>query len=245
MNRAYQAILTIILLAALVGLLDAKFHFARMITRNNALSQRELATQFLGHYLADKFPGKKVVVLANPFTQLKRQKREIYQYDEAGRRGLRKGMGRRANPEVAYLDVRPDYFTNPASVYIDPTTTTPLSYLVTDQSLDAVMGRHPDAEVVVSLIGLPLNVTQTQAWRAPRAPRFALLLPDLSMLGGRGEIEAAFRSGKIVAAVFNRPGAPAEDRPLGSDYVKEFESRFVFVTSESFGQVLKDYPKLF
>jgi hypothetical protein len=196
-----------LLLAAIVGLLEAQFHLFRGWFTPTSLGHREIATQFLGEYLATHYSGKKVVVLSNPFSTQPGQPREVYQYEKAGLRGLQRGLGNtEAIEQVAYPEIRSAFLKDRRSVPIDPATTTPLSYVVTEDALDNIARQHPQAEIFVSLIGLPINVLQTETWRAGR--KFALLLPDLRMLGNQSSIRAAFLSGKIAAIVLNKPGAP-------------------------------------
>jgi hypothetical protein len=233
-----------LLLAAILGLVEAQFHLFRCLFGPASLEHREIATQFLGEYLAAHYSGKKAVVLSNPFSTQPRQPREVYQYEKAGLRGLRRGLAKAVTiEEVAYPEIRPEFFRDRRSVPIDPGTSTPLSYIVAEDALDKIARQHPQAEILISLIGLPVNVLQTETWRMGR--KFALLLPDLRMLGNQSSIRAAFQSGKIAAIVLNKPGSPPDDQPLGRDPKMEFTLRFLLVTPENVDQCLKAYPRLF
>ena len=244
MNRKLYWGSVLLLVAAILGLVEAQFHLFRSLFGPTSLGHREIATQFLGEYLATHYSGKKVVVLSNPFSTQPGQPREVYQYEKAGLRGLRCGLGNKVTIEqVAYPEIRPAFFKDRRSVPIDPATTTPLSYIVAEDALDKISRQYPQAEIFVSLIGLPINVLQTETWKAGR--KFALLLPDLRMLGDQSSIRAAFQSGKIAAIVLNKPGAPADNQPLGRDPKMEFSLRFLLVTPENVDQCLKAYPRLF
>jgi hypothetical protein len=233
-----------LLLAAILGLVEAQFHLFRGLLGPASLEHREIATQFLGEYLAAHYSGRKAVVLSNPFSTQPGQPREVYQYEKAGLRGLRRGLGKAVTiEEVAYPEIRPAFFKDRRSVPIDPATSTPLSYIVAEDALDKITRQHPQAEVMISLIGLPVNVLQTETWKTGR--KFALLLPDLRMLGDQSSIRAAFQSGKIAAIVLNKPGAPPDDQPLSRDPKMEFTLRFLLVTAENVDQYLKAYPRLF
>jgi len=244
MRRAVYSGTVILLLAAILGLVEAQFHLFRGLFGPTALGHREIATQFLGGYLAVHYSGKKAVVLSNPFSTQPGHPREVYQFEEAGLRGLRRGLGKAVVIEqVAYPEIRPAFLKNPSSVPIDPATTTPLSYIVAEDALDKITRQHPQAEILVSLIGLPIDVLRTETWKTER--KFALLLPDLRMLGDQSAIRMAFQSGKIAAIVLNKPGAPPDDQPLGRDAKMEFDLRFLLVTPENVDQCLKAYPRLF
>ncbi|MEK7675709.1 MAG: hypothetical protein AAB676_07740 [Verrucomicrobiota bacterium] len=246
MPRAFKLSLLLLAVAALLGFIGIRSNFFRLGPRGMALTERELATEVLGQYLAQHYPGRKVLVLSNPFTQRKGQRKEIYQFEEAGLRGLRRGLGQRLVVEaVVFPELRPEVYQNPGSSYIDPKTTTPLSYLMAEGALDAVWRQHLGAELFVSLIGLPLNVKQTEAWRNARGPKFALLLPDLRMVGDQKTVRDALEARKIAAIILKRPNAPAEDVPLGKDLQKEFAERYFLVVPETAEPLLNQYPRLF
>ena len=248
MNRASirRWIAGLAFVAIVLGLVEAQFHLFRKLCGVGPLTQRELAMEYLGRYLASQYPGKKVVVLANPFSQKSGQPREIYQYEKAGLRGLQRGLGKSVVIEtVAFAELKPGFVKYPRSVFIDLRTTTPLSYVVTDGALDKIAAAHPQAELLVSLIGLPLNVRQTETWKSANPKKFALLLPDLRMVGDAGAVREAILSGKIAAFVLNKPGAPADDQPMGEDSKMEFDRRFLLVNRDTIDRLLQLYPRLF
>jgi hypothetical protein len=232
--------------AIVLGLMEAQFHLLRKLCGVGPLTQRELAMEYLGRYLASEYRGKKVVVLANPFSQKSGQPREVYRFEKAGLQGLQRGLGKSVLIEtVAFPELRPGFVENPRSVFIDPRTTTPLSYVVTDDALDKIAAAHPQAELLVSLIGLPLNVRQTETWKSTNPRKFALLLPDLRIVGDEGAVREAISSGKIAAFVMNKPGAPADDQPIGKDSRMEFDRRFLMVNRDTIDRFLQLYPRLF
>jgi hypothetical protein len=230
----------------LLGLVEAQFHLLRNLFGGGPLSQRELATQFLGRYLASQYAGKKAIILSNPFSQRSGQPREVYQFEKAGLRGLRLGLGTAVRIEgVVFPELKPGLLQHPGSATIDRGTTTPLSYLVADDALDHIAGQYPGAQIVVSLIGLPVRIRQTETWQPSSGRSFALLLPDLRMVGDQTAIRQAFQSGKLAAIVLNKPGAPPAEQPLGKDAKMEFDQRFLLVTPESVDRYLAVYPRLF
>jgi hypothetical protein len=244
MRRSYFVAAAVAI--ALLGLVEAQFHVWGRLTGTRVLGQRELATQVLGEYLAQHCAGSKAIVLSNPFSQTSGQPSEIYQFEKAGLRGLRRGLGRSVNIEaVVFPELRPECRQAPSSVYIDPSTTTPLSYLVAPGALDSLVQRHPQSRLIVSLIGLPLNVLESRTWTRDSGKSFALLLPDLRMVGRQDDIRQAVMRRQLIALVLNKPGAPSEDRPVGRDLKTEFDQRFLLVTSENVESLLRVYPRLF
>ncbi len=246
MKRTFRFVSILLLLVLLFGLVEAQFHVLSGIFGGRPLAHRELATRFLGQYLARSFPGKKGIILSNPFSKRPGQPAEVYAFEKAGLRGLQGGLGKAVRVEtIAFPELKPGALENPHAYAIPPNSTTPLSYLVNDDALDKVVEQSPDAEIVISLIGLPANVQKTRAWSGMSPRRFGLLLPDFRVLGDRTAVLEGFRSGKIAAAVLNKPGAPAADQPLGKDQRMEFEQRFLLVTPENVERYMQLFPRLF
>src|SRR5262249_37322780 len=153
-----------------------------------------------------------------------------------------KGFGNAGQLRVVFPELRSEFNQNPQSVYIDPKTTTPLSYLVAENSFGALAKQSPDCEIIISLIGLPVGVTRSEIWRNASGLKFALLLPDWRVLGDRETVRSVFKAGKILAAVLNKPNAPPENAPVGSDVKTEFEQRFLLVTPENIDELCKAFP---
>ncbi len=233
-----------LVLLALV-LATIRFQVLETVFGRGPLDQRELATQYLGRYLAANYPGKRAIVLSNPFSNQPGQPAEVYQYEKAGLRGLRRGLGGAVQiQQVVFPDVKTGALANPRSVFIDPATPTPLSYLIADGALDKIAREYPGAELVVSLIGLPANIQRAEIWKADNRRSFAVLLPDVRLLGGAGGIREAVKAGKISVLILNKPGAPAE-RPMSRDARMEFDERFLLVTPETVDEYVRLYPRLF
>lgn len=211
-----------------------------------ALDSREVATRVLGEYLARQHPGAKALVIGNPFTLRPGQDPEIYAFEKAGIRGLELGFGSAERIKVVHPELRKDFLENPGTVYVDPRTTTPLSYLVADGEFDRLAKANPGYDVIVSLIGLPLSIGECQVWLSTTTkPYFGLLLPDWRIVGGPEAVQQAVKSGKIAAAVINRRGADAEPgSERGTDYHAEFERRYLLVTKENIEDLLRTHMQL-
>ena len=210
-------------------------------TKSAPESERELATQVLATEVAKRAAPKAVLVISNPFTRESGRPPEIYAFENAGLDGLAAGFGKKVKIEVDYPAVKSEVQHDPTSVRIDPQSTTPLSFLVSDGAFSEITQRHPKVDVVVSLIGLPVNLTAYKEWTQPGGPRFALLLPDWRMIGGKEAIVQTFRSGKLVAAVVKRPFA----REASEDSKVEFDSKYYLVTAENVEMLLKEQPVVF
>jgi hypothetical protein len=96
-------------------------------------------------------------------------------------------------------------------------------------SVDQLAEAHPECSVIVSLIGLPVGVDKLKIWDEKDPRCFALLLPDLRLLGPPAEAVGAFQRGKLLAAVV---------QDLNS-------SDPLIVTRDNIVQVLEQQPQVF
>jgi len=183
--------------------------------------------EMLGARIAKLRPECKVLVLSNPFSKESGYLNEKSQYERASLRGLRKGLGGRSPVKVVFPEIRPEYFANPQSVIIPPDSRTPLSFLMQPASVDQLADAHPECNVIVSLIGLPFGVDRLKIWNEQDPRCFALLLPDLRLLGSPANTVEAFQRGKLLVAV-------AEDFRSGHHLI---------VTRENVEEILKHQPK--
>ena len=223
----------------------AFYQYRKNSTVRAAHGHREAATRALAEYLAAHYPQQKALVVSNPFTLKKGQAAQIYAFEEAGLAGLRTGFGKAISSKVVFPELRGEFQKNPASVYVDPKTTTPLSFLVADDAFDKLVHENSECRLLVTLVGIPLRFRESALWKKEDAPKLALLLPDWRMIGDGPAIRFAFKSGKIAAAVLNKPGAPPDDNRAAADYKQDFDSRFLLVTSENIDEILQKFPRLF
>jgi hypothetical protein len=196
--------------------------------------------------LAARFPKSKALVIGNPFTQRPGQSAEIYAFERASVRGLQEGFGSPDLVKVVYPDLHPEFLKNPESALIDPKTTTPLSFLVAEDSFDRLVKGNPGFELVISLIGLPVRIREAEVWQTGSKTRFGLLLPDWRIIGSTADVLEAIRSGKIAAAVLSRPGVVAEtESAAGDNYRAEFDRLYLLVTPDNVDELAKAHPQLF
>ena len=210
----------------MVALVSIFFVIRSASPKNAALSVRQHAMEMLGAQISKLRPDCKVLVLSNPFTKESGYLNEKNQFERAGIRGLRKGLGGHSSVNVVYPEIRPEYFTNPQSVMIPPDSRTPLSFLMQPASVDQLAEANPKCLVIVSLIGLPAGVDKLKIWQE-KDRCFALLLPDLRLLGPPEKAVEAFQRGKLLAAV-------VEDLQSGNPLI---------VTRENIMEVMKHQPK--
>jgi hypothetical protein len=204
-----------------------------------AVSEREYATHLLAKHLRAAANPREVLVIGNPFAKLPDRPGQVYDFEKAGVTGLERGLGAAIHVVTAHPALKPEVLENPSRVQIDPTSPTPLSFMVDSAAFDELIRKHPKAGIVVSLIGLPVNLRAFEAWNKPGAPRFALLLPDWRIIGDSAAIRNAFETGKLLAAVAAKPGATDA---AGATAVEE---RYLLIHSNNVADVLQAHPKIF
>ena len=242
MTRQTPALLFVVLVAA--GF--SAWFFFKPDPQGNALHSREAAAHALAEYLAQTQPGKRALIVSNPFTQRKETAKAIREMEQAGIRGLRAGFGDRVTvAAVAFPELKPGARENPGALLAEVETTTPLSYLIAPDAFDKLAKQHPDCDLIVSLIGLPAELGQCESWQAAGAPKFALLLPDLRIVGDTAAVCSAVKSGKLAALVLARPRETDGSLVPGSEFKAGSEQWFVLVTRESVDQVVWSYPGIF
>ena len=232
-------------LACLVVLGSTARFLIRPKPQLNAERVREIATRGLAAYLAQTHPGRRVLVFSNPFAQDPKSAPAVVRMEKAGIRGLEEGWrGKLTLVAMVLPELKSGARENPQAFVADPETATPLSYLVAPNAFDNQATLHAGCDLVVSLIGLPAELERCEIWSRPGPPAFALLLPDLSVIGGVQAVRAAVTSGKLLAFVLRRPGAPSDSEPATGDAVAEFQKRFVLVTKDNFEDVARASPEL-
>ncbi len=213
-------------------------------SRDGSFAVRGVAMGALAEHLARAFPADRVLVLANPFINDPRQPKSVRAMEEASLRTLKKAMGD-ARVVTAFPQLRLGAQENPQAFIVDSETTTPLSYLIAPDAIDTLVRQHPDCKLIVSLIGLPVELNRVSAWSEPTGPKFALLLPDLRMIGNSTAISAAMKSGKLVVFVLNKPGAKLDEQLSGGDVRVAFDRYFLLVTPDNIEALMRDDPRPF
>jgi len=200
----------------------------------------------LGHELATRFPGSRVLIISNPFAAHPDTPQAIKVQEEDRIEGVKAGLGK-GSPfvKVVYPELKPGAMEDPRSFVLEPGTPTPLSFLVTTNAFDRLYESHPDVDIIVSLIGIPLDLDQSATWKKPERPRFAFFLPDLRFLNGRPGVEAAFASGKLAAVVLNRPGTAAEVQQVRRLDEKTFSNHYLLMHEMNVSQIASQWGALF
>jgi hypothetical protein len=198
-----------------------------------ARNERSDAARLLGEALAKQFPGGRAVIIGNPYIAEDERPGPLKAEQVAGIKGLKKGF----RGEIDILDVvtpamRDGAMINPRSLYYDPTSTTPLSYLMAPDAFDVVAREHPQATILISLVGMAWEPQKLNLWKADDGPAIGLLLPDLRVIGTTEQVRQAFQSGRIAAAVLANPRGENSNEP------------YLVATQDSIDALIREYPAI-
>jgi len=212
----------------------------------NADQLRSLATWGLGDYLAKTHPDSKVLILANPFSTRPKMDQSVIDKEKSGIAGLESGFSNKmASVKVVYPTLISDAYASPRSLIPDNSVTTPLSFLFATNALIQLHDENPDHDLWISLVGLPVEISNQAIWKMEKGPRFALLLPDLRVIGGAEAVANVVRSGKVVAIVLTQQGRMFNTKSMSRDLRKEFDERYLIVSPENVDEIVEKYPELF
>ncbi len=117
--------------------------------------------------------------------------------------------------------------------------------IVSAKNFDILFEKYKDCEVVISTIGLPLDVENMKVWNrmSEDIPKIGLLNVYVKVL--RNVIRAKY----VAAAVIPRPDvktSPNKEKNLSEKGIKEkFKLRYAMITPDNIDNFDNKYPKLF
>lgn len=229
-------------LAAVVGMTAALGYSLGLFSDPPPVHERErnyehIAGERVGLYVAEQKPDARVVVIA-PF--------EHYTY-EPRRQALLAGLTEGLGEQVTVIEtVEPPLPPDVRAAYEaygegeGDEQFPPIDAWFTVDSFDALLAEHAgDADVIISLAGLPTGAEKLAFWdRADRPALVTVFGPSL-LLAHR------IASGDILAAVKDRLSARHSLETPSDDVVTAFNRRFVLVTADNLDEVRQESPRLF
>jgi len=113
-----------------------------------------------------------------------------------------------------------------------------LSDKIGARELDSIIEKHPECNIVITLIGLPYNAKEMDLWtkNSDSRPLVVLLDGNISMLGW------AIRE-RLLVAVIQKPYW-TYDKNVPEDPFKRFEQRYLIVDSKNLDNVLRIYKNV-
>ncbi len=180
------------------------------------LSMQETAGRILGQYLKREYPDRHIVILQAP--EAVRTVTDDLMLDAL----------RNALPPTANLKI--DEFA-----LDDPTAPRVAGLWLSARAFDDALARHRQAEVVVSLAGLPEQVRRISFWRDPERPRLVLANAPVFLL------RKLLAAEMIDAVLVRRPwqaGTPLNPAPENPD-------NWLLITSRNVDEIADAYKGVF
>ena len=111
-------------------------------------------------------------------------------------------------------------------------------------NFDAMLKRHPECNLIISLIGLPMDVENMEIWDAeetPETPKPKIALMDANIYN----LKAAISSGIVIGTVTYSPAAKYDESKPPADIKQAFDKRFLLVTPENVEAIATQHTGLF
>ena len=111
-------------------------------------------------------------------------------------------------------------------------------------NFDAMLKRHPDCNLIVSLLGLPMDVENMEIWyveETPETPKPKIALMDANIYN----LKAAIQSGTVIATVTYSPSAKYDESKAPEDPQQAFDKRFLLITPENVEAIASQHAGLF
>lgn len=237
---AAVALLIIVIICAIVILHQTDIigtgSTARLI--ENEMKYAGSSTEILGKYLAEKYPDSKVLlVIDREFEENQRQKTMI--------ESLKKGFNNKISitATVSPLENIPDeYPEETETVPSGPEgTLPPLMEMTTAADFDALVEKNAGCDMIISLIGLPMDAQNMALWQMPdeTRPKVALVSSDIFNL------KNAIKAGFIVAVVAYSPQAVFDESRVPADPQKVFDRRYLLITPENVDEMEAKHNGIF
>lgn len=213
---------------------------ARLI--ENEMKYAGFSTEILGRYLAEKYPNSKALLIVDKaFEENERQKVMI--------ESLKKGLDNKitivtmASPCEGVTEEYPvdEMDTSPPEGEEPGAMTPPLMELVTAADFDAIIKKNSGCDMIISLVGLPMDVQNMVIWQMPdeTRPKVALVSSDIFNL------KSAILSKAIVAVVAYSPQAVFDESKVPSDPQKAFDRRYLLITPENVEEIEAKHSGIF
>ncbi len=207
--------------------------------RKREAAYQKIAAQRMGQYLAENFSGMTALVVkpiefGEPSDAMKAQLE-----------GLEEGLGNQVeiaeivSPEIPeeFRQMMEQSGADMQGAPIPPMAD--MSMLQADSFNAAVDDMLDDVDLVISLVGSPMDMENLSLWQGSDPPKLAVY--GFPQMPG---IKEAIEGGYIVAFVTNRPDPDPEANKEMPKGLEDFENRYILITPENVRQLTEDYPNL-
>jgi hypothetical protein len=190
----------------------------------------EAQMKTLGKHLGPAFQGSTALVIHSPITEWSKERHKVMMD------ALKQGLDGRVAIAAEESSVPQTAAGGQEAMLLEEME-------LTAEHFESVMAKHPDCDLVLSLVGLPWNFKEMKFW-AVKDPekRQKLVLVNASLY----ELKPAFRAGYVVAAVITNPDFRYSiDAKTPSDYIQAFDERYLLVHPGNIDEIHQRFPKVF
>lgn len=198
----------------------------------NELTYAKAGYYMLGKQLAEKAPSSKALLLVEKTRPNDDRTPALIQAFKDGAAG-KLTIGAMATPEVTWPEGK-----KPKPEEIDMM---PMNEMLKAKDYNDVINKYPDCNLVVSFIGLPMDIEELQIWSMPVDKR-----PKLGLINcAYHNLKAALKAGIVVAVVGINPTAKFDEQPAPKDPKLAFDRRYIMITPDNVVQMADTYKNMF
>jgi len=207
----------------------------------------QVATEKLGQHIARTHRGGTAVIITSPENNANNE------YRNRLITGLRRGLGNTVTIVDIVSPEIPESIINSFREQMGPGMPhgDDMPYMFsndmwfTAEVMDNLLDKYEDVGVVISTMGLPMDVAAMRFWtkQPERQPKLALALSGIYELRN---LRNAITAGIITAAVINTPARIQHDRAMPPRNLDEaFDKRYLLITPENVSDIAAEHQNLF
>lgn len=171
------------------------------------LDARARAARSLASAIPAEHAAGRIIIVANPFIRKEGSPPDVIKYHKAVVGGLEKGLKRSIRGEdIVFPTLRDGAWDHPERFLTGRSWRTPLTPMMEASTFDEIARAHPDARLLISIVGLPEGIERTAIWTNSTLPALALYLPDWRVVPDPKAWGSAIERGRIVAMVIEHAG---------------------------------------
>jgi hypothetical protein len=198
----------------------------------NELTYAKAGYYMLGKELAEKVPGAKTLLIVEKTRPNDDRTPALLQAFKDGAAG-KLTIAASVTPTVTWPDGR-----QPKPEEMDMM---PMNEMLKAKDYNDVIDKHSDCNLVVSFIGLPMDIEELRVWTIAPDKR-----PKLGLINcAYHNLKNAIKSGVVVAVVGINPTAKFDEQPAPKESKAAFERRYIMITPENVVQMADTYKNMF
>jgi len=198
----------------------------------NELTYAKAGYYMLGKQLAEKVPGAKTLLIVEKTRPNDDRTPALIQAFKDGAAG-KLTIAAMATPTVTWPEGR-----QPKPEEIDMM---PMNEMLKAKDYNEVIDKYADCNLVVSFIGLPMDIEDLHVWTMPPEKR-----PKLGLINcAYHNLKNAIKSEVVVAVVGINPTAKFDEQPAPKEQKAAFERRYIMITPENVVQMADTYKNMF